>query len=228
MLWGGSEIEPQKNVDFVEDNQGQHDEILKYVAENYGKVTQTISEIVPGSRVAVSLHIIPASKDRKYITIFTTGMSDYPMDEAEEAKETAYAELLIKLPADWPLEQKKMKDENNYWPLGWLRKTAHIPHLYDGVLGEEVILPNGEPPEPFAAKTKLSCIMVCKPKEEKMEKFITSKGKIINFYLIMPIYEEERNIALTEGYEYLLEKLNQNRIGDVLDIARKNVGLKTE
>lgn len=94
-----------------------HNEILNYVSRCCGKIGQTISEIVPGSRVAIDLHIIPASKTRNYITLVTTGMSDYPMDEAEEAAETAYAELLIKLPADWPIEESKMNDEKNYWPL---------------------------------------------------------------------------------------------------------------
>lgn len=220
--------EKRQNAVTKTDKQGQYDEILKHVSRNFGKVSQTLSEIVPGSRVAVNLHIIPASKDRNYITLVTTGMSDYPMDEAEEAAETAYAELLIKLPADWPMEQNKMNDERNYWPLGWLRQTAHILHLYDGVLGEEVILPNGEPPMPFASNTKLSCIMVCKPKEANMERLVTSKGKVINFYTLMPIYKEERNIALRRGYEFLMKKLNENGISDVLDIKRKNVGLKAK
>ncbi|WP_371367081.1 hypothetical protein SRRS_11870 [Sporomusa rhizae] len=204
---GQRSIAKQQNVDIEDDNQGQHDEILKYISKNCGKISQTISEIVPGSRVTVNLHIIPASKERNYITLVTTGMSDYPMDEAEEAGETAYAELLIKLPADWPMEQKKMKDEKNYWPLGWLRQTAHIPHLYDGVLEAEIILPNGEPPMPFASNTKLSCIMVCKPKEAEMKRFVTPKGKIINFYSLIPIYEEERNIVLSRG-DFAIIKLD--------------------
>lgn len=225
---GQGGTEKRQNADMKTNKQGQYDEILKHVSRNFGKVSQALSEIVPGSRVAVNLHIIPASKDRNYITLVTTGMSDYPMDEAEEAAETAYAELLIKLPADWPMEQNKMNDERNYWPLGWLRQTAHIPHLYDGVLGEEVILPNGEPPMPFASNTKLSCIMVCKPKEADLERLVTSEGKVINFYTLMPIYKEERNIALRRGYEFLMKKLNENGISDVLDIKRKNVGLKAK
>lgn len=225
---GQSVITKFKNAGTKTDKQGQHDEILNYVSKHCGKISQTINEIVPGSRVAVNLHIIPASKDRNYITLVTTGMSDYPMDEAEEAAETAYAELLIKLPADWPMEQNKMNDENNYWPLGWLRQTAHIPHLYDGVLGEEVILPNGEPPMPFASDTKLSCIMVCKPQEVDMERFITREGKVINFYVLMPIYKEEWDIALKKGYEFLLKKLNESGISDVIDIARPNVGLRVK
>ncbi|WP_232732242.1 suppressor of fused domain protein [Bacillus sp. mrc49] len=38
-----------------------------------------------------------------------------------------------------------MKGQNHYWPIGWLRKVADIPHIYDGWLAEGGILPNGEP-----------------------------------------------------------------------------------
>ncbi len=204
--------------------QDQHDEILNHVEKYFGKVTNTLSEIIPGSKVAVNLHIIPNSSNN-FITIVTTGMSDYPMDDSTEAFEERFAELIIKLPINWPIDKNDMKDMNNYWPLGWIRKIAHIPHMYDGWLGTDVIIPNGEPPQSFSSNTKLSCLMICKPRESGLERFMSTQGNIINFYTLMPIYEEERNIALEKGCEYLITKLNERGITDVLDVTRENVGL---
>lgn len=204
--------------------ENQHDEILQHLERYFGKVTSTLSEIVPGSKVAVNLHIIPSSN---FITIVTTGMSDYPMDDSTEAFEERFAELIIKVPLDWNIDKSDMEDIDNYWPLGWIRKTAHIPHLYNGWLGKDVILPNGEPPQPFASNTKLSCIMICKPRESGLEKLITSNGDIINFYTLVPIYEEERKLALENGCDYLINKMLQYGIKDILNINRKNVGLST-
>ncbi|WP_142313655.1 suppressor of fused domain protein, partial [Bacillus pseudomycoides] len=187
-------------------------------------IQNTISEIVPGSRVSVNIHIIPPSMNNDFVTLVTTGMSDAPMDYSNEESEFKYAELLLKLPSSWIVGKDNMEDQNYYWPLEWLRKVAHIPHIYDGWLDEGVILPNGKPPQPFAANTKLSCIMVCRPKEFGLDKVQGEQGRI-NIYTLVPIYEEERNLALEKGYEYLLNKMSEKGISDVLDINRVNVGL---
>ncbi|PEI88233.1 hypothetical protein COL30_13920 [Bacillus pseudomycoides] len=205
-------------------NQDYHDEILEHVTKYFGTIQNTISEIVPGSRVSVNIHIIPPSMNNDFVTLVTTGMSDAPMDYSNEESEFKYAELLLKLPSSWIVGKDNMEDQNYYWPLEWLRKVAHIPHIYDGWLDEGVILPNGKPPQPFAANTKLSCIMVCRPKEFGLDKVQGEQGRI-NIYTLVPIYEEERNLALEKGYEYLLNKMSEKGISDVLDINRVNVGL---
>ncbi|MFF2342709.1 suppressor of fused domain protein [Bacillus mycoides] len=205
-------------------NQDYHDEILEHVTKYFGTIQNTISEIVSGSRVSVNIHIIPPSMNNDFVTLVTTGMSDAPMDYSNEESEFKYAELLLKLPSSWIVGKDDMVDQNYYWPLEWLRKVAHIPHIYDGWLDEGVILPNGEPPQPFASNTKLSCIMVCRPKESGLDK-VQVEQRDINIYTLVPIYEEERNLALEKGYEYLLKKMNEKGISDVLDINRVNVGL---
>ena len=207
------------------DNQSTHNQILEHVTKYFGAPIMTISEIIPGSRVGIHIHIIPPSKENHFITLVTTGMSDYPMDNSEEASEFKYAELIQKLPVDWPTNKKDLKDQSFYWPFGWLRKTAHIPHSYDGWLTDGVILPNGEPPQPFVPNTNLSCIMVCSVQEKGLEKLVNLEGNIINFYTLVPIYEEERNLALEKGYTYLLNIMNEKGITDILDMRRVNVGV---
>ncbi len=100
------------------DNQDQHDKILEHVTKYFGAPIMTISEIIPGSRVGIHIHIIPPSKENHFITLVTTGMSDYPMDNSEEASEFKYAELIQKLPVDWPTNKKDLKDQSFYWPFG--------------------------------------------------------------------------------------------------------------
>lgn len=130
----------------VSDNdQNQHDEVLEHVTKYFGTVQDTISEIIPGSRVSVNVHIIPPSMDKDFVTLVTTGMSDVPMQYSNEESEFKYAELLLKLPSSWVVGKESTEDQNYYWPLQWIRKVAHIPHIYDGWLDEGVILPNGEP-----------------------------------------------------------------------------------
>ncbi|MFE4201751.1 suppressor of fused domain protein [Aneurinibacillus aneurinilyticus] len=202
----------------------RHDEIVQHIIKHIGPINNTISEIVPGSRVSVNIHIIPPANGRNWITLITSGMSDYAMDASEENEGFRYAELLLKLPANWPITKKDLEDENYYWPFRWLRQIAHIPHIYEGWLEEGVIIPNGEPPEPFAPLTCLSCIMIGRPKEKELQRCQSSDGTVINFYELIPIYEEERNFAINTSSEYLVEILNDRGIADVLDSNRENVG----
>ncbi|MFF2875008.1 suppressor of fused domain protein [Gottfriedia sp. NPDC057991] len=202
--------------------QGQHGKILEQVFNNFGPITQTISETVPGSRVTIDVHVIHPNIQSDFITLVTTGMSDEPMDYSNEEGIFKYAELIFKLPSNWIIEKEKLNDQNYYWPISWLRKFAHIPHIYDGWLDEGVILPNGEPPEPFSSNTRLSSILITQdPRFGKIQ----IEENNINIYSLIPIYEEERNLALEKGYKHLLKKMSDKGISDVLNINRPNVGV---
>ena len=222
-------IENQKgkvtNVTETKDsNQNNHDVILEHVTRSFGPIKNTISETIPGSRVSVNVHLIPPSMNNDFVTLVTTGMSDEPMEYSDKESMFKYAELLLKLPSSWLVEEENMKDQSYYWPLGWLRKVAHIPHIYEGWIDEGVILPNGEPPQPFASNTKLSSIMVCRSQESGLNNVLTKQGNI-HIYTLVPIYEEERNLALEKGHEYLLKRMSEKGISDVLELDRENVGI---
>lgn len=217
-------LNPDNKEESREGRKNETMEILDYITEQFGSIDHTISEIIPGSEVAVNVQVILPSKERNFITLVTTGMSDVAMDVSEESMGSKYAELVLKLPANWPISQEEMTNDDYYWPLKWLRMVAHIPHRYDGWLEEGVILPNGEPSMPFASTTGLSCILISETKEIK--RLTDLKNRTIDFFTLLPIYEEEREIALENGEEYLLEKFEEFGVSDVLDINRKNIGLK--
>lgn len=216
-------LEDQNGPSTTPSNNNHHDEILEHITTYFGPVKNTINETIPGSRVSISVHIIPPSKKNDFITLVTTGMSDVPIDYSNEEDTFKYAELLIKLPSNWIIEKETMNDQSWCWPFQWIRKIAHIPHIYDGWIDEEVILHNGEPPQPFASNTKLSSIMVCRPREIELESVHTNQGDI-QVYTLVPIYEEERNLALEKGHKYLINKMLEKGVTDVLYTKRMNVG----
>lgn len=207
------------------DENDPHSKILQHVSNYFGPVESTIDELIPGSSVSVSVHIFPPSENQDFFTLFTTGMSDEPMGFSSGEGEDKYAELLIKLPSNWKVDQDSMRDPNLFWPLKWLKLVAHMPHKNDGWIEEGVILPNGEPPQPFAPNTKLSCIMVTKPEEKELESVLTEQRNV-KIYTLIPIYSEERDLALEKGHEYLLNRMRENGITDVLDVNRINVGIE--
>jgi len=210
----------QVSILYENNSSEDHSSILRYFTKYFGPIENTISEIIPGSKVSIDINIIPDS-NQGYLTLVTTGMSDEPMDYSNEEKTFKYAELAFKLPSSWPVDQKSIQDPQKNWPIQWIRRTAHIPHIYEGWIEAGVILPNGEPPQPFASNTKLSSILLCTPEYPQLQSINTQQGKV-EIYNLIPIYEEERNFALKHGHMALLEKMREAGISDILDINRIN------
>ncbi|HET7488084.1 MAG TPA: suppressor of fused domain protein [Acidimicrobiales bacterium] len=100
---------------------------------------------------------------RPVYTFVTVGMSDRPMTlppGAEDAGVARRAELLICLPADWPVPADPATiapwdDPDAYFPIRWLKQLARLPHEHDTWLGFGHSIPTADPPEPLAATTAL-------------------------------------------------------------------------
>ncbi|NLL05368.1 MAG: hypothetical protein GX270_06175 [Clostridiaceae bacterium] len=205
------------------------DDIMDFISRNYGEISNSIGEIIPGSNVAITVHVIPASAEREYITLITTGMSDQPIKGSQSSNNSRYAELLIKLPPDWPITETEMKEESNNWPLLWLRQIAHMPHVSNEAIGEGTIISNGEPPQSFAKNTKLSSMLITSLVSETndISKSIYKRQEdVINFYSLIPIYEEERKLSYTKGFWELLDLFRNSGYKGVVDGNRENYALK--
>lgn len=196
------------------------DHIERHVGEVAGVFHELLSDLVH-----VDVHMVEATRERPIHTLITSGMSDRPMIVPPEAAELEYAELMIYLPPEWPLTQEAFEDEANYWPVRLLKTLARLPHEYDTWLGEGHTVPNGDPPEPYADNTKLVCALLTPPilEEEDFWLLETSPEKIIRFYAIVPLYQEEMDFKLRKGTDALLDRFQQQDVSPVVDVARPNV-----
>lgn len=173
------------------------------------------------------LHVAPtAAKD--YHTLITCGMSAEPMAVPEEyagiAGANSYAELMLCLPPDWPLDGDRFKEEANYWPLGWLRHLATLPHEYEDWLALTHTIPNGDEADPFAKNTSLGCWMLLPPAtapEEFQE--LSFEGNIIGFYGVVALHRAEMESVLAGNTAELIEALNNARISEYLAVERASV-----
>ncbi|EKQ56081.1 MULTISPECIES: suppressor of fused domain protein [unclassified Clostridium] len=193
--------------------------VLEHIEKYLGCIDSSVSEIVPGSRVSIDTNIINPSKEKNYFTLVTTGMCEYPMGFSVEDNEYKYAELLIKLPANWKLDQESCKDEENYWPIKMLRLIGHLPHIYEGIINEEVIIPNGQPGgtvTPFKNGTELSRIMICV--SEDIPPYVFDDGAQINFYTLVPITESEEELVRKNGSNAVMHMLKSK---DIVDLGRE-------
>jgi hypothetical protein len=201
------------------------EEILDYVAATVGPVGPlALIEIVPV--LFMDIHPVSVKGESDSKMLITTGMSDTRMDVPEGSEGYAFAEVSIFLPVDWPLSKSDLGDPNNYWPVKWLRIIGYYPYEEGELIGPDQIISNGDPPEPLAANTGQSCMLVI---ENCMLGPLKLKdGRSINFYQLIPLYKEERDLQMTKGTEYLIRLFVANGISPVVGPNRPNVALLPE
>ena len=202
---------------------GLIDAIGDHLETHLGKIDWVFHEVV-SDLVHIDIHVSMATGERPWHALVTTGMSQKPMKTPEGMDGLAYAELLICLPSDWKLSQDDFEDERNYWPVRWLKMLARMPHEYDTWLGQNHTIPNGDPPEPFVAGTRLCCWMLNLPTLLPQEfHALALPDRTIRFYNLVPLYPEETKFKLDAGGDALNDLLDTAKVSDVIAVKRKSV-----
>lgn len=237
MTPGGSEVlryelPEERGFEPAIGNEATLDEFVAHVEAHYGKVDVVWHEII-SDRVHIDVHVIKPSAERDHYTLFTTGMSDLPMTTPPQASDFAYAELILQLPADWPLElgtgALTPRDEARvnawYWPIEWMKRLARFPHDFGTWLGFGHTLPNGDPPEPFVPGTKLCGWLLAPPVdvEAAAQTKTLSDGRVVHLYLLHALTVEEMNLKLNKGTDALLDLFDKHRHGQVLNPTRPSL-----
>lgn len=201
--------------------------IEAHLEKHVGKVETVFHELL-SDLVHLDVLFLPAHAEMPHHTLVTSGVSDKPMDVPEGMEQVKYAELMISLPADWPLDQKSFKDEAHYWPIRWLKMIGRLPHQYNTWIGWGHTIPNGDPAEPIA-NTQFTGAMLVPPYWLPPEFFqlpINDDDQIC-FYNLVPLYSEELDLKLKKGADALEALFEKHEIGHVVDKDRWNVARKT-
>lgn len=208
--------------------------ISDHIEKHVGKIEKVFHEIV-SDIIHIDVHWVKPTDKFPFHTLVTSGMSDLPMKIPEGYEINQFAELCILLPSDWRIDGTDFKtmeevfnDENNYWPVRWLKIIARFPHEYATFLSSGHTIPNGELADPFSENTKLGCMLLL-PSLSLGSKFFELKindKKTIHFYCLYPLYKEEMDFKLKKGTDKLIDKFEKYNVSDVVDIRRKNTCLK--
>ena len=178
-----------------------------HIQQYFGKVENVFHELVSPD-IHVDICMVPPTEERDYCTLVTMGMGAHRMNVPEELVEYKLerAELAIALPADWKLDQESMKDEKWYWPIRLLKSLARLPINSDSWLGHGHTVENREP---FADNTKLCTATLIGPQdtEDGSEVCTLPGGEEVNFYQVIPLYEDELDYKLEHDTDALLNKM---------------------
>lgn len=184
--------------------------------------------------VHIDVNIIPPEGNRDYYVLWTSGMSDKPMnlpDGNYDKKEYERAEIMIFLPGDWKLGKagdiSSQMPKEYYWPVYWIKVLARFPHEYHTWLDVGHTLPNGEEYDPLGEGTAMGgffFLPVIPLGEEYpgVDKLTCKDGTKINFLWAIPMYREEIEFKLEEGFDAMLDLLSEKQFPRVLNPQREN------
>ncbi len=202
--------------------------IVEHLKRYWGMVKPLPIEESPPGDPPIKIHLVePPTLCPSYIVLATEGMSARAMTvpKGKGGWSYRYAECVIFLPATWPLTKKALKDPNNSWPVEWLRKIARWPHQNHTWLGGEYcIIANGDPPQPLAPNVKFTSIMAHVKSGDAGAMVLTGNRPMV-FYVLTPLYSEERELEKEKGMEELLRRFHEIRDDATVDIHRPNVAL---
>jgi len=211
--------------DSVSEKDNEMEKIYEHIEKHIGKPTYTSFNIdtIPNT-IDVSLYTLLANNKRRYHTIITSGMSGLPTEVPEDQDVWKYTELMIYLPESFPFSKESIKNLKHYWPIGWLKKLSRFPHENNTWFCWGDTIPNGEPPIPVAADADFCCMLLLPPirEDENFFELKISEEKTIRFLVVIPIYREEMEYKLTNGYEKLLDKFDEYNINDIINVNRQN------
>jgi hypothetical protein len=202
----------------------QHlEEVEAHVEKYIGKI-ETVFHEIASHLIHLDVLWVPATTERPYHVLVTSGVSDEPMKVPKEMEGYRRAELMMVLPKDWTFSELAFKDEASYWPVRWLKHVGRLPHEHDTWIGWGHTIPNDDPPTPIA-NTDFVGVMVSAPYwlPHDFFRLTTRAGEVISFYTLIPLYQAEMDLKLKRGAEELEKRLEKQNANFVLDTKRTNV-----
>lgn len=214
------------------DGPDPHEEICEHFESFFGKNEMVMHELV-SDELHIDVYPIPPADEQPCWTLFTTGMSDQPMnvppeaaddDEVSDVSLLQFAEVMIRLPEDWPVMSMEDAAANGkYWPIGWLKRAARLPNDTESWLGAGHTVLFSEDEEELESDGFAGILVMPGLGPEDFGMVETSDGRLINIYSIVPLYRDELEYKLEHGLDALLQKMEEAEMTDVVEPGRKSV-----
>lgn len=166
-------------------------------------------------------------ENKSFNILLTSGMSTLKMnveEQVENPKEVEFAELMMLIPKTidfGPVFTGKNKYD---WIISILKTTAKFPHFYDTWIGIGHTIQAQEDLTPYASNTDFVGAVIL-PSVTFDQDFteINKNGRKINIYNVHPLYKNEMEYKIENGYGKLLGLLIEANEEEVLDLNRKNL-----
>lgn len=215
----------------------EHFQNKEYFDEHSEWISEHVNEFFPDDDITVfheilaldfKVHIyLIKSENRSYDILLTSGMSLLEMKVQEEAENKdilKYAELMLLIPKNIEFEQVYAGENKNDYIISMLKQTAKFPHQYDTWIGIGHTIRATEDLQSYGAETDFvgGVILPSVTFDEKFTK-IKRNGKVINIYSFFPLYENELQYKIDNGYNALVDLIIKADSKEILNNERKNL-----
>jgi tetratricopeptide (TPR) repeat protein len=220
--------------------EAERKKINDHIITNFGEPLTIIHDQGSGI-VHKDIYIIPPDESRDFGLLITSGMSERPMNAPPDSWmlwgieippdkrnifSCHYAELVIKLPPNWPLPNpgERLKDDEYLWPIAELHYLINYVYKNNEWFWGGHTMSNRNNFLTFSDHTKLAGWVFILPPNLPAEFNVLkiNDSKAIYFLQLIPAYIEEIKYAISHGTENLIEKFIRYDIPDYIDVTRVN------
>lgn len=199
--------------------------IEDYLAQFLGEPKLVFHELVSPKDQHLDLILYQIKYDDKPVNfLVTSGLSQKPMSVPDNKKIFEYAELMVILPGDWPIDDKAFKKNKNYWPIRMLKEIAHLTWDNKTWIGPGHTAQHNKAGEPYDKSVGFTGAFIYQSLALQPSLSKTPyPGKHINFYALYPLYPEELDYAKEKGSDALMELFDKAEVKDLVLPERKKL-----
>ncbi|PWJ33504.1 suppressor of fused domain protein [Sediminitomix flava] len=214
-------------MNFREKQQYQeHYELVEKHIEKYFKEANVrVFHEIPTLDIHLDVYHIQ-SNNLQFDVLLTSGMSSIEMNVDEILEDSVsykFAELMVLIPKGIDFGDIYPSKTKNDWIISMIKQSAKFPHFYDTWIGMGHTLQADEGMIPYSVDTEY-CGCIVLPTVTLPEEFgtINSPNGVINIYGLFPMYKEELNYKIKNGFDSFMDLLIKNNGREVIDFNRKN------
>lgn len=204
------------------------DSVARHFKQIFGPV-ERVFEDTTSSFAPIDILRMPLDSEGLFRTYVTAGMACRPMNvpsEVPDPEEYRYAELVLHVPAQWPVDWAELQRPENWWPLEILQGMARLPHERESwVWGGHTL----NQKTPYGEDTRLCTALICPSYmlPEDAETLTMADGRNIVFLTMAFIYQEEFEFCLANYSDAFLDRVADSGMTPdeffILDKNRPNV-----
>jgi hypothetical protein len=176
----------------------------------FGPISKVIREQASPTG-AIDIYVHPASKQRPFTTLVTSGMSDQAMP-VPQGPNSPRAELILYVDRPHPTY------------INMLRHVAHLPHQHHTQLCYGSLISNGDPARPIFANSVLDCYLFMIPNvaaDFQIQDALSIDGKPLQLLWVVPITCAERDFIAEHGMRGFCGLLDKNNHSMLLAPTRR-------
>jgi len=201
------------------------DAVNKHIEKYFGNAETVVFHEIPTLDLHIDIfHIKPLQSD--YEILLTVGMSSIAMNVSEiptKPENYKFAELITLIPRGLEFGKFYPSGSINDWIITMIKQAAKFPHFDNTWIGIGHTIQSDAGMEPYSNNTDF-CGCIVLPSVTLPEGFqrIKTENGIINIYSLFPIYEEELQFKIQNGYSAFLQYLIDNNANEVINFNREN------